>query len=228
MANESVCPFGPQLQHYWSRLSPLEQRMQIDVEGLYSLAQQSIMDQITTLIPGETAIDAFCGAGGSAIGLARAGKQVISIDSDAKRIAMARHNAALFEVEDRIEFRVGDTLKILPTLRADAIFLDPPWGGPDYSKQAKFHLKDFSPDGTTLLELSLDRATQVIIRIPRNFEMSELSPYDGTFNLTENYLNQKLMHYTAYFSNWFHATQTNQSNRLKNNARITGKPSRPE
>lgn len=197
---EIPCPFGKDLEHYWKRLSALEQRMQIDVEGLYSLAQQSIMDQITALIPGRTAIDAFCGVGGSAIGLARAGKKVLSIDTDEKRIAMARYNAALFGVEDKIEFRIGDTLEILQTARADCIFLDPPWGGPDYSKQSKFYLKDFSPHGKTLLELSLARSQQTVIRLPKNFEMSELEAYEGTYTLTENYLEGKLMHFSAYFS----------------------------
>lgn len=197
--SETPCPFGSELEHYWKRLSPLEQRMQIDVEGLYSLAQQAVMDEITALIPGKTAIDAFCGVGGSAIGLARAGKQVISIDTDKKRITMARHNAALFGVSDKIEFRVGDTLHLLPELSADTIFLDPPWGGPGYSMQQQFRFQDFSPDGKLLLDLSLARAGQVVFRLPKNFDMQELSPYAGNFKLCENFLHGKLMHFTAYF-----------------------------
>ena len=200
MSSESVCPFGAELQHYWNRLSPLEQRMQMDVEGLYSLAQQAVMDQITAQTKGKTVVDAFCGVGGSAIGFARAGKKVVSIDSNAERISMARHNAELFDVQDRIEFRVGDSMKLLVEMLPDIIFLDPPWGGPGYSKQTKFYLKDFCPDGRKLLELSLDHAAQVVLRLPKNFEMAELQPFAGTFQITENHLAGKLMHYTAFFS----------------------------
>ncbi|MBN8549428.1 MAG: RsmD family RNA methyltransferase [Deltaproteobacteria bacterium] len=199
MTQNSPCPFGPQLQHYWDRLSPLEQQMRIDIEGLYSLAQQSIMDQISALIVGDSVIDAFCGVGGSAIGLARAGKKVISIDSNAERIEMAKYNATLFGVSEQIEFMVGNSLKLLPTLHADAIFLDPPWGGPDYSKQRKFYFKDFAPNGRELLEISLARARQVSLRLPKNFEMAELEPYRDRVKVTQNYLGEKLMHFTAYF-----------------------------
>jgi trimethylguanosine synthase len=196
----SACPFGSEYQHYWDRLSPLEQRMKIDLEGLYSMAQQSIMDQITPLIPGKTAIDAFSGIGGSAIGLARAGKKVVSIDSNAERIEMAKFNAKLFKVEPLIDFRIGDSLKILPTLGADSIFLDPPWGGPGYSKQSKFLLEHFAPHGKTLLTISLDRAACVVIRLPKNFELTELEQFGRKWRLEENFLSGKLMHYTAFFS----------------------------
>lgn len=45
---------------------------------------------------------------------------------------MAKHNAAIYGVEDRIEFIVGDYIKLVDTLQADTVFLSPPWGGPEY------------------------------------------------------------------------------------------------
>lgn len=59
---------------------------------------------------------------------------VIAIDIDAKKIEMARHNAEIYGVADRIEFIVGDFLQLSESLRADVVFLSPPWGGPDYVK----------------------------------------------------------------------------------------------
>ena len=59
---------------------------------------------------------------------------------------MARNNAQIYGVEDRIEFIVGDSLEILPTLTfADVIFLSPPWGGPNYIQAEEFNLKDDIP-----------------------------------------------------------------------------------
>ena len=57
---------------------------------------------------------------------------MIAIDIDAKKIEMARHNAQLYKVADRINFIVGDFLKLAPFLKADVVFLSPPWGGPNY------------------------------------------------------------------------------------------------
>ncbi|KAH3698318.1 hypothetical protein DPMN_085837 [Dreissena polymorpha] len=66
---------------------------------------------------------------------------VIAVDIDPHKIALARHNAAVYGVEDRIEFIVGDFLKVGPTLRADVVFLSPPWGGPQYLAADIFDLE---------------------------------------------------------------------------------------
>lgn len=193
------CPFGAHLQHYWDRLSDLEKQMHIDEEGLYSLAQQSVMDQITPHLSGKVVLDAFCGVGGSAIGLARAGKQVLSIDTNRARLEMARYNAALFSVEGSIEFREANALEILKAERFDTVFLDPPWGGPGYSKQSNFLLEHFLPDGTQLLDLAFAAASEVAIRLPKNFAFPELQRWNHRYELQENMLAGKLMHYTAFF-----------------------------
>lgn len=59
---------------------------------------------------------------------------VIAIDIDPKKIELARHNASVYNVEDRIEFIVGDFLELAPSLKGDVVFLSPPWGGPQYVK----------------------------------------------------------------------------------------------
>lgn len=58
---------------------------------------------------------------------------VIAIDIDPVKIEMAKHNAAVYGVADRIEFIVGDFFELAPTIEADMVFLSPPWGGPNYS-----------------------------------------------------------------------------------------------
>ena len=58
---------------------------------------------------------------------------VIAIDIDPVKIECARHNARVYGVEDRIDFILADFLQVAPFLRADVIFLSPPWGGPQYA-----------------------------------------------------------------------------------------------
>lgn len=53
---------------------------------------------------------------------------------------MAKHNAAIYGVADRIEFIVGDFLTLADSLKADVIFLSPPWGGPQYLKVKKWNI----------------------------------------------------------------------------------------
>ncbi|CAF4937784.1 unnamed protein product, partial [Rotaria socialis] len=58
-----------------------------------------------------------------------------------KKIEMAKQNARVYGVEDRIEFIQGDFLKLAPTLTADVVYLSPPWGGPSYGTIDIFDLE---------------------------------------------------------------------------------------
>lgn len=67
------------------------------------------------------------------------------MDIDPQKIEFARQNARVYGVEDLIEFIVGDFFEIAPTLKADTVFLSPPWGGPDYAKEVEYDLDRLQP-----------------------------------------------------------------------------------
>ncbi len=196
---KSICPLGPHLKHYWDRLTERERRMELDEEGLFSLALESVALSIAEKTPGNVVADAFCGAGGSAIGFARTGKTVIAIDNSRERLRMAEQNATLYDVEGNIEFVCGDCRDILPSLNPDSVFLDPPWGGTDYNKSEKFSLSDFDPDGRELLDLSFSLTPSVVLRLPKNFAMDELDKLRRLYETEQNILNGRLLHYCVYF-----------------------------
>jgi SAM-dependent methyltransferase len=100
----------------------------LDDEGRISLTPEAIARAIAAPTAGRTVIDAGCGAGGNTIAFARAGARVTAIERDAGRLALARANAAVYGVADRVRFVHGDVVEQLPSLRADLLFLDPPWG----------------------------------------------------------------------------------------------------
>lgn len=89
-------------------------------------------------------VDAFCGYGGNTIQFALHNPEcvVIGIDNALDHIEMAKHNARIYGVQHRIEFVCGDVSDVLGGIGrccgvgfASKLFLAPPWGGPDYSKQ---------------------------------------------------------------------------------------------
>ena len=195
----SVCPLGPHLQHYWDRLSDTERKMEFDEEGLFSLALQTVALEIAERTPGEVVADAFCGVGGMAIGFARAGKKVIAIDNNEKRLSMAKRNSSLFGVQDSIEFIGGDITQVLPSLKADSVFLDPPWGGTDYNEKEEFSFADFEPEGRLLIDISFSVADSVVMRVPKNFNFEELDSIGLEYELQENIFSGQLLHYCVYF-----------------------------
>lgn len=73
---------------------------------------------------------------------------MIAVDIDPTKIALAQNNARVYGVEDRIEFITGDYMKVASTIKADVVFLSPPWGGPGYSEAEVFDIQTMmQPDG---------------------------------------------------------------------------------
>jgi len=171
--------------------------MSLDAEALYSLVVESVALRTADLTPGTHVVDAFCGAGGSAIGFARRGKRVTAIDLRPDRLVMARHNATLFGVADRIEFMAGDALSLLPTIAADSIFLAPPWGGPEYARRPRFTMDCFTPSGRAILEAASRPDMALVMQVPRTFELEEFRRLGRPFTVVEDRLGEELLSLTV-------------------------------
>ncbi len=115
-ATASAAPASPVLRHSST------------TRHAFSLTPEALALELGERARGLRVIDACAGAGGNAIGFARAGCEVLAIELDRQRLAMAEHNARLYGVADRIEFVCGDACAIVPQRQADLLFIDPPWG----------------------------------------------------------------------------------------------------
>lgn len=76
---------------------------------------------------------------------------VIAIDIDPVKISLACNNAEVYGVADQIDFICGDFMLLASHIKADVVFLSPPWGGPDYATAEIFDVRTMiSPDGYPL------------------------------------------------------------------------------
>lgn len=69
-------------------------------------------------------------------------------------------------------------MKVLPTLKADAVFLSPPWGGPAYQNVELFDLHSMIPPPLSALEMfRAARAVtpNVVFFLPRNIDISQIA-----------------------------------------------------
>jgi len=117
-------------------------RLDEDPEARFSVTPEAMALQIADQLQvrGKVVVDGFCGAGGNAIAFARRGATVIALDTDARRLEMARHNARIYGVADRIQFQRADFFKA--NVSGDLLFLDPPWAkGADFLNAAWEHGK---------------------------------------------------------------------------------------
>ena len=132
------------MEKYWVQRLMLFSRfgdgVRMDREGWFSVTPEVLAAHIAERCRCDVVVDAFAGVGGNAIQFAFTCERVIAIDLDADRLALARHNAQVYGVADRIEFVHGDFLALAPRLRADVVFLSPPWGGPEYADADAFDI----------------------------------------------------------------------------------------
>lgn len=143
--------------------------VRLDEEGRRSLTPEPLALALGERAAGRPVLDLCCGAGGDAIGFARAGCAVVACELDADRLADARHNARIYGVERHIRFVHGDARAIVARHDAALCFVDPPWGG--YDKR-RSRLTDLP----LLAELlpALARFPAVWLKLPPSFETSDL------------------------------------------------------
>ncbi|KAI0053532.1 S-adenosyl-L-methionine-dependent methyltransferase [Auriscalpium vulgare] len=201
------------LQKYFSQrtryFSLYDSGCLLDEEGWYSVTPEAVADQIAERCRCTTVLDAFCGVGGNAIAFARTCERVIALDTSPTRLALARHNATIYGVADRIEFILADYLAFAATLGAspsprkiDVVFLSPPWGGPSYlsgsgptaleedksiDSHPEFSLSNILPvHGQKLFNITRAITPNVAYYLPRNTRLQEISALLSTEDFAED------------------------------------------
>jgi len=117
----------------------------------------------------------MCGVGGNAIQFAKTCKKVIAIDIDETKLYCAKNNASIYGVEDKIEFILGDFYNLVPHLKADVVFLSPPWGGPSYLKSKVYDIKTMIPvDGERLFRESSKITKNIAYYVPRSINFDQM------------------------------------------------------
>lgn len=201
----------PELVKYWAQryrlFSRFDDGIKLDREGWFSVTPEKIAEHIagrvSQSLESGTVVDAFCGVGGNTIQFALTGKRVIAIDIDPVKIDLARNNAEIYGVVDKIEFICGDFLQLASSLKADIVFLSPPWGGPDYATAEIFDISTMmSPDGFEIFRLSQKITNNIVFFLPRNADIDQVASLagpGGQVEIEQNFLNNRLKTITAYF-----------------------------
>mmetsp|Transcript_9428 Transcript_9428/g.30144 ORF Transcript_9428/g.30144 Transcript_9428/m.30144 type:complete len:577 (-) Transcript_9428:17-1747(-) len=172
--------------------SRFDQGVRMDSDSWFSVTPETIAEHLAERCRASVIVDAFAGCGGNAIQFAFTCERVIAIERDAARLELARGNARVYGVEDRIEFVHADAIEWMKGvasgssgLRPDVVFLSPPWGGPDYQAADKFPLEAIQVptstgvngaiDGVALLRLARSVSPEVAFFAPRNSDPEALA-----------------------------------------------------
>lgn len=198
------------LYKYWckrfSLFSLFDLGIKLDRESWFSVTPEKVAIYTAMRCQCDVIVDAFCGAGGNTIQFAKTCQKVIAIDIDEKKIEMAKHNASIYGVADRIEFIVGDYFELASTLKADVVFLSPPWGGPQYLKEDVYDIeKSLLPlPGSELMAYTRQITSNIAIYLPRNtntFQLAKLAGPGNSVEVEQGFLDRKLIAITAFYGN---------------------------
>ncbi|KAL6296244.1 hypothetical protein ACE6H2_004386 [Prunus campanulata] len=203
--------FSADIGKYWCQryllFSRYDDGIKMDEEGWFSVTPEPLARHHAERCGCGIIIDCFTGVGGNSIQFAHLSKHVIAIDIDPKKIDYAHHNAAIYGVDDRIDFIKGDFFDLAPKLKADTVFLSPPWGGPDYAKVKTYDLRMLKPhDGYFLFNTAKEVASRIVMFLPRNVDLNQLAELalsgsrPWSLEVEKNFLTGKLKGITAYFS----------------------------
>ncbi|XP_062110587.1 uncharacterized protein LOC133822323 isoform X2 [Humulus lupulus] len=209
---QELVEFSDDIGKYWLQryllFSKYDDGIKMDVEGWFSVTPEPIARHQAFRCGNGVIIDCFTGVGGNSIQFAKRSKHVIAIDIDSKKIEYAHHNAVVYGVEDRIDFIKGDFFLLAPMLKADTVFLSPPWGGPDYAKVDSYDIKTMLKprDGYFLFNTAKKIAPKLVMFLPKNVDLNQLAELSLLANppwsleVEKNFVNGKIKAITAYFS----------------------------
>ncbi|KAL3284722.1 hypothetical protein HHI36_018867 [Cryptolaemus montrouzieri] len=197
------------LKKYWMRrfslFSRFDEGVKLDKESWYSVTPEIVAKHTAQRCKTDVIIDAFCGAGGNTIQFALTCKKVIAVDIDPIKIELARNNAKVYGVVDKIEFIVGDFMTLASNLKADVVFMSPPWGGPSYSNRLVYDLeKMLQPSPfSKLMEAANTISKNVAVFLPKNsntFDAVKQAGENGLIEIEQNFVSRNLIAITVYYN----------------------------
>lgn len=192
--------FPPNTRKYWrhrfSLFSLYSSGCLLDEQSWYSVTPECVAFRIAKRCATDRVIvDLFAGAGGNAIQFAMTCNKVLAVELDPVKLRLARWNAKVYGVEDRIQFVDGDSMELLEKLQkwrkekrkdgsgdeelwkgitaadsdaVEVVFLSPPWGGVDYAQPT-----------TTITSTADDPAPSTSTSAALVYSLSSILPIDG-------------------------------------------------
>jgi 16S rRNA G966 N2-methylase RsmD len=166
------------------------EKLKSDIEGMYSLSHKDDADVLSKIIKeryGELKIlDGTAGIGGNTISFAIHFNNVIAIEKNTERFEYLKENINSLKLG--VKLINGNVLDYIKSEIFDVIFLDPPWGGPNYKFEKSLSL---TLDNKPLIDVVKDLKNNnkiIVMKLPFNYNMNDFSKFNYQKHNIKNYL----------------------------------------
>lgn len=158
-------------------------RLKITTEGEYSVTRRrdadrilEIMEKITGDLKTKTITDATGCVGGDTIQFGLHCRFVNSIEINEENFKVLQNNVEVFKLEN-VTLHHGDSTKVF-NWKSDILFIDPPWGGPQYRENQTLELSLSDKRLDQWLEeilLRKIRPNYIFLKLPVNYNFTRLN-----------------------------------------------------
>lgn len=159
------------------------QRLRLTAEGEYSVTRRrdadrilSIMSKIAGNLKTKTITDATGCVGGDTIQFALKCRFVNSIEINEENFKVLQNNVEVYGLEN-VTLHHGDSTKVY-NWKSDILFVDPPWGGPNYRENETLELYLVTKRLDEWLEevlLRKIRPNYIFLKLPVNYNFNRLN-----------------------------------------------------
>lgn len=115
-----------------------------------------------------------------------------AIEIDEGRFQMLQNNLSVIDSKN-VKCYNGDAVKLMPDLKQDVLFFDPPWGGPEYKDQ---DLVDIFLSGNSIgqiCESVKEQIKYIVLKLPNNFNLEPFRKEVTAAKIDEHRLHKMLL-----------------------------------
>jgi len=152
-------------------------KLQITDEGIYSISKLGDPLRIMKLIKKHydgnilksTITDGTANIGGDTINFAKFFKRVNAVELNRLHCSVLDNNIRVYN-RNNVNIICKSYLKVMKELKQDIIYLDPPWGGPEYYKQKSINLYLGKYEIADIVRKLKGHAKLFVIKAPTNYD----------------------------------------------------------
>ena len=160
------------------------ERLQVSDEAYYSITRPVHAKRIEHILQHHlndigkradecTLTDATACVGGDSIHFSRWFKHVHAVEINPEHCRMLQNNVDVYR-RSNVTVHCKDCVKVLPQLKQDVLFLDPPWGGPTYKSKKKVWLTLSGIPLHRLVQQLVTHTALMMLKVPVNYDVSKL------------------------------------------------------